>query len=66
MIIAKKAVRCRDCKYFIGGGEINHGCGLCTRFIYEGISSHTVSVDEKDFCSKGEYGDFMDMDKEAK
>ena len=49
----RKFVRCRKCKHFLGGGEINNGLGLCMRF-YCTPFWHTVSVKENDFCSKGE------------
>lgn len=46
----KKVTFCRNCKYFVGGGKINHGLGICMRTYVWGF--YADSVHEKDFCSQ--------------
>ena len=48
----KRKTKCKNCKHFIGGGEINSGIGLCTNGDY--LWEHFPSVHETDFCSRGE------------
>lgn len=49
----KRKTKCKDCKYFVGGGKINRGLGLCKRDEYG--FRNLPDVCENDFCSRGEW-----------
>ncbi len=51
----KHKTKCVNCKYFVGGGKINYGAGLCKRDEYG--FRNLPRVWENDFCSRGERKD---------
>ena len=48
----KHKTKCKYCKYFVGGGDINYGNGICTRWL-ESTATY-YHLHEDDFCSQGE------------